>query len=96
MKFKIEYKQNKIKGGYIGMNRLASKSHHIPWHHKKENVIEIYSKVPKEVMKNTIKHEEIEYSLMKKGMNYHKAHKNALKYESSKSRVKDILKKIKV
>lgn len=93
MKFKIEYKKKKIKGGYIGMNKEAAKAHNIPFHHK-QGVIEIY-KTSRPIMRATEKHEEIEYSLMKKGMNYHQAHKIALKHEGDKEKLKMILRKIK-
>ena len=93
MKFRIEYLKNKIKGGYIGMNRLAAKAHNIPFHHK-GNVIEIY-KTSKPIMKATEKHEEIEYYLMKRrGLNYHKAHSIALEHENDKERLKTIIRKI--
>jgi hypothetical protein len=94
MRFKIEYKKNKMKGGYIGMNKKAAEELHIPFHHKHSNVIEIY-KTKKPIMKHTEKHEEIEYSLMRKGMHYHHAHKIALKNEKRKEPLKTILHNLK-
>ena len=96
MKFKIEYVKNKIHpGGWIGMNSDAARELKVPFHHKHKNVIEIYTGVPKNVYKTTEKHEEIEYSMMQKGLKYHPAHKLALKYEQDPGRIKNILKKIK-
>ena len=95
MKFKIEYKKHKMHpGGWIGMNAKAAKELHVPFHHKHKSVVEIYSKVPKSVMHNTEKHEEIEYLMMRKGLRYHPAHKIALKYKGDKRRIKTILKEI--
>jgi hypothetical protein len=96
MKFKIEYVKNKIHpGGWIGMNANAASELKVPFHHKHKNVIEVYSKVPKAVMHNTEKHEEIEYTMMRRGLKYHPAHKIALKYENERGHLKSILNKIK-
>jgi len=83
MKFNIEYKKRKIKGGFIGMNRYAAKEHHLPFHHKHRTSLEIYNKVSKGVRKVTEKHEEIEYRIMRMGYHYHPAHDIALKYEDN-------------
>lgn len=94
MKFKIEYVKRKIKpGNWIGMNKFAAMSHNIPFHHKSRKTIEIY-KTSKPIMHATEKHEEIEYLLMRRGLNYHKAHNIALRYEDKPQRVSNILKRI--
>ena len=96
MKFNIEYKKKKIKGGYIGMNRFAAKCHNIPFHHKHRSTIEIYDKMSKPIKRVTEKHEEIEYRLMSKGIHYHPAHDLALKYENNPHRVSKIWNQIKM
>lgn len=85
MKTKIEYIDKKTKFGFIGMNREAAKEHHIKWNHKKhpEETIEIYKHMPKDVKIATLHHEQMERYLMKnKHFSYHKAHKNALRFEN--------------
>lgn len=92
-RFLVEKRKGKMKYGFIGMNYFAAKSHNIPFHHKHKNIIEIWI-TSKPVMKTTLKHEKIEWELMKKGMNYYKAHQLALKYEESPLSLNNILKKI--
>lgn len=93
MKFKIKQVAKKIKGGYIGMNYYAAKSHHIPYKHKKKEIL-VYSHLGKKTKLDTIHHEEIESYLMKnKHMRYHKAHKIALRNE--KKPLKQFLKNYK-
>jgi hypothetical protein len=80
MKYKIEYKK-KIKYGYIGMNKFASKPHNVPWKHN-EHTIEIQKGLSKPVRLATEHHEMMEQYLMKnKHYGYHKAHNLALKFE---------------
>jgi hypothetical protein len=63
------------------MNKPASESHHLPFHHK-ANVIEVYWNLPKKTRVETIRHEMAEAYLMgKKHYSYPKAHKLALKFE---------------
>lgn len=75
-----------IPQGFIGMNVHAARSHHIPYPHPKKTVTVLNSLKGKS-RKQTIKHEKIEYTLMKpkkkgkRGMSYKKAHKIALKLE---------------
>jgi hypothetical protein len=90
MKVVIKYKK-KIPYGYVGMNKLASKLHHISWKYKKhpEHIIEIKKGLPKKIRKHTENHEKYEIfrmkELIKKGYSskkaYHIAHPEALKFE---------------
>lgn len=76
----VEYKKNMPKG-YIGMNKYASKSLHIPYHHK-ANMIEIDKGLSKKMKHKTYEHEKAEIYFMKeKHLPYEKAHRKALKYE---------------
>jgi len=84
MKYKIEYVNKKIKGGYIGLNAEAAKQLHIPFHHKHpEHTILIYKKVPKDVRTTTEHHEMAEEYFVK---NLHEgrkeSHYNALRFEN--------------
>lgn len=94
MKYKIEYVKNKVKGGWIGMNKFASAEHGLPYFHKHpEHTLVIYKKVPHDVRTTTIKHEKVEEYLMKdKHMHYHPAHDIALKYEEDPRRINAIIK----
>jgi hypothetical protein len=93
MQFEIRYIDNKIKGGFIGMNKKAAQELGIHYPHK-QNIIEIY-KNEEPIMQHTITHEKIEFCLMKKGLTYREAHKIALRYERSEEPLHKILKKIK-
>ena len=83
MKYQIDYKNKKIKYGFIGMNKFAAKVHGILYKHKHpEHVLEIYKKVPKKVRLHTIHHEMAEeYYMKNRKYSYSKAHKIALKFE---------------
>ena len=81
MKTKVKYINKKTKFGFIGMNKFAAKSNKVPFKYN-EHTIEVYTKEPKQVIKDTIHHEELEEYLMKNyHFDYHRAHKNALRYE---------------
>lgn len=98
MKEKIEYRK-KIEKGYIGMNKFAAKSLHIPFKHN-EHTIEIKKDLPKKVRVHTIRHEEAEeYYMKNKHYSYHQAHKKALEFEKlnkpfPKTHIKQKLKKM--
>jgi len=100
MKYTINYKNKKMKYGFIGMNKFASDAHDMEYKHKHpEHTIEVYKKVPKKVRLDTIHHEEMEEYLMKnRHFSYHKAHAIALRFEKlnkpfPKKNIKAILKK---
>jgi hypothetical protein len=103
MKTQIQYINKKEKGGWIGMNELASQAHFLEWKHKKhqEHTIEIYKGSPHSVKLVTIKHEKVELYVMKKLIKegysleeaYQIAHyKFALYFEEHKGEMKTILK----
>lgn len=99
MKYNVEYKKE-IPKGFIGMNYKASKSLHIPFHHKHpEHTIEVKKSLPKKVRLHTIRHEEAEsYFERVKHYSYEKAHRLALKYEKieipfPRTKIKEILKR---
>jgi hypothetical protein len=94
MKFKIEYRKKIIPGGYIGMNAKAASELRVPFHHKHESVVEIYKKLSPSERRKTIKHEEIEYTLMKrKKLKYLPAHLIASYYEKKPGKVSNIIRK---
>ena len=104
MKYKIEYVKKPIMpGGYIGMNKRAANSTEHYSHLKipfkqNENVIRVLHSLPSHIRKHTIRHEETELYFMKnKGMDYHKAHALALKFEKKEMPFpkKDIERKLK-
>jgi hypothetical protein len=83
MKFQIQY-VDKIKNGFIGMNKFSHKHCKADWKHKlhPEHTIEIKKGLPHSVKVATIAHEKMETYLEKnKHMPYHKAHNLALKFE---------------
>jgi len=84
MKYKIEYTNKKLKGGYIGMNNEAAKQLHVPFRHKcPEHTVVIFRKVPHSVRTNTIRHEEAErYFVKDLHMNRKKSHLQALRFEN--------------
>jgi len=92
MQFEIKYIDNKIKGGFIGMNKKAAQELGIHYPHR-QNIIEIY-KTEEPIMQHTITHEKIEFCLMKKGLTYHEAHKIALKHERRTEPLRQILKEV--
>jgi hypothetical protein len=103
MKTQIQYINKKEKGGWIGMNELASQAHFLKWKHKKhpEHTIEIYKGSPHSVRVVTIKHEKIELYVMrkivKKGYSLEEAYqiahyKFALYYEELKKPMSQIIK----
>lgn len=98
MKEKIEYRKE-ISKGYIGMNKFAAKSLHIPFNHN-EHTIEIKKDLPKKIRVHTIRHEEAEIYYMKnKHLSYKKAHQKALKFEKKevpfpKTNIKQKLKRM--
>ena len=90
--FKIEPRKNMH--GWMGMNFYASKELKVPFHHKHKLIVEINKRLKPLVRHNTIKHEEIEYNLMRGGMHYHQAHKLALGFEKEHHRISKILQEI--
>jgi hypothetical protein len=94
-KFKVEYEKKMIGQGFIGMNYYAAKELKVPFHHKHRGVVEIYKKMSPTERRKTIKHEEIEYTMMeKKHLKYKPAHLIATYYEKKPGRVVNILKQI--
>lgn len=83
MKFKIVYVNEKIGNGFIGMNSIAAKELGIPFNYPR-NTILIYKPMPKNKKKRTIRHEKIEFSLMRKGMKYVEAHSISNRLEKFK------------
>ena len=101
-KYKVEkLSKESAKAGYIGMNKFAAKSLHLPFKHKHpEHTIEVEEKLPRSMRLRTIHHEETEEYFMKnKHYNYKKADALALKFEKEHmpfpgKNTKKILKKI--
>lgn len=80
MKTKIIMKPANILVDYGGMNYYAAKE--IGFHLRpKKNEIFIEKGMSQKVIKQTIKHEEVERRYMEKGYSYWAAHKKALKAE---------------
>jgi hypothetical protein len=70
-----------IPEGYIGMNYMAFKSHHLGKYPYSKHTIEVLNTLHGGRLRRTIRHEKVELALMEKGMSYHKAHKIALREE---------------
>jgi hypothetical protein len=101
-KYKVEkISKESAKATYIGMNKFAAKSLHLPFRHKHpEHVIEVKPGLSKNLRLRTIHHEETEEYFMKnKHYNYKKADALAQKFEKEhmpfpKKNTKKVLKKI--
>jgi len=81
----------KIKGGFVGMNLEAARSHHIPANIPYNEVVVWQSKRHLSEDMDTMEHEMIEKHLMRYyHLPYRAAHKIALKYESTRLTPKKI------
>lgn len=70
-----------LKGGFIGMNYEAAKSHGLPWPYPRGDIV-IRRGLRKGTRRRTIKHEDVELRLMRRGKQYRTAHKIALQKEN--------------
>jgi hypothetical protein len=88
-KFKILGTDAKLAGGYIGLNKPASKEATLRGRTIKTNIrnneIIISGNQSKKTRITTLHHELIETFLMSKGLNYKEAHQVALRFESTKT-----------
>lgn len=67
-------KNDRKRNGYIGMNKQAAKKMGIKYPYSDDTFL-IYRKMPKDKIDRTIRHEEIEDHLLKKGWDYRKKRK---------------------
>ena len=78
MKFKIIYVEEKVFGGYVGMNYFAAKEKKIYFPYS-QNTILIWNGLSTDAKRHTILHEKYEiYQMKNKNKKYKKAHREAL------------------
>jgi hypothetical protein len=95
-RYKILETKKKLAGGYIGLNKPASKEASLRGRLIKTNIhndeIILWGKLPKRIKHTTKKHELIEPYLMdKEGLAYQLAHHYSLKYEDTDLSPKEVL-----
>jgi hypothetical protein len=95
--FQIEYREGLIDKDYVGMNFEAAHEKGLPFHHRHKRTLEIDRKQSHRQRCITIRHEEIEYTLMNKyHFPYKHAHKIALIHEADKMPIHEIVAGIKL
>jgi hypothetical protein len=81
-RYKTKLVSQKIKGGFIGMNCWAAKSHDIPYPYPCSTIL-VYKGLDHKSRIRTARHERVESDLMRfpKSLPYKKAHRVALRKE---------------
>ena len=80
-KFNVKEEPKEKMDGWMGMNEKAAKAEHFGKIKLKKNDVLVKKTLPSLIKKRTIRHEEVEDELMRKGKKYKAAHKVALKAE---------------